>query len=54
MKRIVKKIIPTYHLREADIIRDRKIQESWKKDFPDASSNLPSAFLNRGIADKDV
>ena len=23
MKRIVKKIIPTYHLREADIIRDR-------------------------------
>ena len=30
MKRIVKKIVPTYHLREADIIRDQKIQSGWK------------------------
>ena len=30
MKRIVKKIVPTYHLREADIIRDQKIQSGWR------------------------
>lgn len=54
MKTIVKKIVPTYHLRKDDIIRDQQIQAGWKKDFPDASSNLPSAFLNRGIADIDV
>lgn len=51
MKMIVKKIVPTYHLREADIIRDKKIQESLKDEFPDVSSELPSAFLDRGIAD---
>lgn len=54
MKTIVKKIVPTYHLRKDDIIRDQQIQAGWKKEFPDASSNLPSAFLNRGIADIDV
>ncbi len=54
MKRIVKKIVPTYHLREADIIRDQKIQSGWKKEFQDASTNLPTAFLNRGVADMDV
>lgn len=54
MKTIVNKIVPTYHLRKADVIRDQKIQESWKQSFPDASSNLPDAFLNRGVADIDV
>lgn len=54
MKTIVKKIVPTYHLRQADAIRDQKIQESWKQSFPDASSNLPETFLNRGVADIDV
>lgn len=54
MKRIVKKIVPTYHLREADIIRDQKIQSGWKKDFQDTKTNLPTAFLNRGVADMDV
>ncbi len=54
MKKIVNKIVPTYHLREADIIRDEKIQAGWKKDFQDTSSNLPEAFLNRGIADVEV
>lgn len=54
MKRIVKKIVPTYHLREADIIRDQKIQSGWKKDFQDTRTNLPTAFLNRGVADMDV
>lgn len=54
MKRIVKKIVPTYHLRKADIIRDQKIQSGWKKDFQDTRTNLPTAFLNRGVADMDV
>ena len=54
MKRIVKKIVPTYHLREADIIRDQKIQSGWKKEFQDTRTNLPTAFLNRGVADMDV
>ena len=54
MKRIVKKIVPTYHLREADIIRDQKIQSGWKKDFQDTRTSLPTAFLNRGVADMDV
>ena len=54
MKKIVKKLVPTYNLRKADIIRDKKIQSEWKKDFQDTSSNLPDAFLNRGIADMDV
>ena len=53
MKKIVHKIVPTYHLREADIVRDKKIQESWKKDFSDTRSELPSAFLNRVPADAD-
>ena len=54
MKKIVKKIVPTYNLRDADIIRDRKIQDGWKKEFQDSSSNLPEAFMNRGIADVDM
>lgn len=54
MKRIVHKIVPTYHLREADIIRDQQIQAGWKKEFTDTSSNLPSAFLNRSVADNEV
>ncbi len=52
MKKIVHKIVPTYHLREADIVRDQKIQSEWKKDFRDTRSKLPSAFLSGGIADK--
>ncbi len=51
MKNIVHKIIPTYHLREADIIRDQKIQSGWKKEFSDTRSKLPSAFLNGNAAD---
>lgn len=51
MKNIVHKIVPTYHLREADIIRDRQFQACWKKEFSDTRSKLPSAFLNRGVTD---
>ena len=51
MKYIVNKIVPTYHLREADIERDRKIQESLHDEFPDHSSALPSDFLDRTVAD---
>lgn len=54
MKKIVKKIVPTYNLRKSDIVRDKKIQAGWKKEFQDTSSKLPDAFLNRGIADVDV
>ena len=51
MKAIVHKIIPTYHLREADVIRDQQIQAGWNEEFKDTSSKLPSAFLEPGIAD---
>ena len=51
MKQIVHKIVPTYHLREADIERDKKIQESLHDEFPDHVSTLPSAFLLRGVSD---
>ena len=51
MKQIVHKIVPTYHQREADIERDRKLQESLRDDFPDNGSALPSAFLDRSVAD---
>ncbi|WP_122642439.1 polysaccharide biosynthesis protein [Luxibacter massiliensis] len=54
MKNIVHKIVPTYHLREADIIRDQQIQAGWKREFEDTRSKLPSGFLNRGIADSDI
>lgn len=47
MKEIVSKIVPTYHLREADKVRDREIQEGLNKDFSDASTKLPSAFLTK-------
>lgn len=53
MKYIVNKIVPTYHLREADIERDRKIQESLHDEFPDHSSALPSDFLDRTVADSE-
>lgn len=52
MKKIVKKIVPTYNLREVDIERDEQIQAGWKKTFSDTRSNLPEAFLGQGIADK--
>lgn len=54
MKYIVHKIVPTYHLREADIERDRKIQESLHDEFPDVSSELPSAFLSGSVADAEI
>ena len=54
MKRIVHKIVPTYHQREADIERDRKIQENLHDEFPDHNSELPSAFLNQSAADGDL
>lgn len=54
MKRIVHKIVPTYHQREADIERDRKIQESLHDEFPDHNSELPSAFLNQSAADGNL
>jgi FlaA1/EpsC-like NDP-sugar epimerase len=47
IKIIVNKIVPTYHLREADIVRDEKIKDAWKKDFADTSSDIPTAFLTR-------
>ena len=53
MKQIVHKIVPTYHLREADIERDKKIQESLHDEFPDHNSELPSAFLNQSVADSE-
>ena len=54
MKKIVKKIVPTYNLRKSDIVRDQRMQAEWKKEFQDTSSKLPEGFLNRGIADVDV
>ena len=54
MKKIVKKIVPTYNLRKSDIVRDQRIQAEWKKEFQDTSSKLPDAFLNRGIADVEI
>ncbi|HJD46096.1 MAG TPA: polysaccharide biosynthesis protein [Candidatus Mediterraneibacter norfolkensis] len=50
MKQIVHKIVPTYHLREADIERDKKIQESLHDEFPDHNPELPSAFLDHTAA----
>ena len=53
MKYIVHKIIPTYRLRKADILRDQQIQACWKREFTDTSSKLPSAFLSGGVVDKE-
>ncbi|MGC4018013.1 MAG: nucleoside-diphosphate sugar epimerase/dehydratase [Muricomes sp.] len=53
MKYIVHKIVPTYRLREADILRDQQIQACWNKEFTDTSSKLPSAFLSGGVVDKE-
>lgn len=44
MKNIVKKIVPTYHVRWEDRILDREIKESWRMSFPDESSGLPETF----------
>lgn len=53
MKHLVSEIVPTYHIREADVIRDEKIMESLHDEYPDTGSALPSAFLEQGIADKN-
>ncbi|MDD2981470.1 MAG: nucleoside-diphosphate sugar epimerase/dehydratase [Hespellia sp.] len=53
MKKIVHKIVPTYHLREEDVLRDKKLQEEWQDEFPDVRSELPADFLKQGIADND-
>lgn len=52
MKKIVKKIVPTYNLRETDIERDEKIQATWKREFSDTQSSFPEAFLK--IEDMDA
>lgn len=52
MKDIVHKIIPTYHLREADVQRDRQLQSCWKQEFADTRSELPSAFLEQGSQER--
>lgn len=54
MKYIVHDIVPTYHLREADIERDNRILKTLHDEFSDVSSELPSAFLEQGIADKVI
>ena len=54
MKQIVHKIVPTYHLRDADIERDKKIRESLHDEFPDHNSELPSAFLNQTVTDNHL
>lgn len=45
MKEIVHRIVPTYHIREEDRERDRKIASELMKDFSDTRSTLPSSFL---------
>lgn len=47
MKEIVSRIVPTYHVRQADKKRDQEIQENLNKEFSDTSSKLPSAFLSK-------
>ena len=54
MKYIVHDIVPTYHLREADIERDNRILKTLHDEFSDVSSELPSAFLEQGIEDKVI
>ena len=54
MKYIVHDIVPTYHLREADIERDNRILKTLHDEFSDVGSELPSAFLEQGIADKVI
>lgn len=49
MKYMVKKIVPTYHIRQADIQRDKEIRKTFAKTFADTgSSSLPSDFLKHG------
>lgn len=49
MKYIVKKIVPTYHIRSADIQRDKEIRRMFASTFADGgSSKLPSDFLKHG------
>ena len=54
MKYIVHDIVPTYHLREADIERDNRILKTLHDEFSDISSELPSVFLEQGIEDKVI
>lgn len=49
MKYIVKKIVPTYHIRQADIQRDKEIRKTFANVFADSgTSSLPSDFLDSG------
>lgn len=45
IKHIISKIVPTYHIREADEDRDRQIQDGLNKNFVDTASELPSLFF---------
>lgn len=47
MKEVVHKIVPTYHIRQEDVERDRKIASELIKDFSDTRSKLPSEFLSK-------
>lgn len=49
MKYMVKKIVPTYHIRQADIQRDKEIRKTFAKTFADTGpASLPSDFLKHG------
>lgn len=46
MKYIVKKIVPTYHIRQADIQRDKEIRKTFASTFSDSGeASFPSDFL---------
>lgn len=46
MKYIVKKIVPTYHIRQADIQRDKRIRKTFASTFSDSGeASFPSDFL---------
>ncbi|MFV0363780.1 MAG: polysaccharide biosynthesis protein [Suipraeoptans sp.] len=45
IKHIISKIVPTYHIKQADVIRDRRINDGLSKDFADTNTELPVAFL---------
>lgn len=49
MKYIVKKIVPTYSIRQTDIQRDKEIRKTFANIFADSGTlNLPSDFLDSG------
>ncbi len=49
MKYIVKKIVPTYHIRQADIQRDKEIRKTFARVFADSgATSLPRDFLDNG------